>query len=138
MRSYWVIDWYNLTPDGQRETKLTTFHSYLNGWYLELPDHWYGQLTVSRQDDSDGGYGYIFSKWNGREEEPEQIVTVYAFTGDDRLERANADGRFLLGEKGETVYAAAFGDCRWALELTKEEFCTMFHFIEVDWNTGEI
>ena len=30
--TYWVIDWYNLLPDGQREVKTTTFHSFLNGW----------------------------------------------------------------------------------------------------------
>ena len=66
------------------------------------------------------------------------IVTIHALTGDDRLERANTDGRFFLAEKGETVYAASLGDCEWAGELTQEDLRAMFHFIQVDWNTGEI
>lgn len=136
--TYWVIDWYNLLPDGQRDVKITTFHSYLNGWYLELPDHWHDHLTVMREEDSSGDRGYTFAKWNGRDRAPEVIVTIHALTGDDRLERANTDGRFFLAEKGETVYAASLGDCEWAGELTQEDLRAMFHFIQVDWNTGEI
>ncbi len=136
--TYWVIDWFNLLPSGEKQVKMTTFHSYLNGWYLDLPALWYGELTVIRVEGEDGGYGYTFAKWNGREQEPEEIVTIYAFTGEDRVERANSDGRFLLAEKGETAYAAVFGTCSWAKQLSKEVFSTMFHFIRVDWNTGEI
>jgi len=132
--TYWVIDWYNLAPDGERRIKMTTFHSYLNGWYLEIPELWHDRLTVHRSEDR----GYTFSRWNGRGAVTEEIFTVYAFTGEDRLEQAGADGRFLLAEKGETAYAAAFGDCAWADALTEEELRAMFHFIQVDWNTGEI
>ena len=117
---------------------MTTFHSYLNGWYMDLPALWNDKLTVIRVEGENGGYGYTFAKWNGREREPEEIVTIYAFTGEDRVERANSDGRFLLAEKGETAYAAAFGTCSWAKQLSQEVLSTMFHFIQVDWNTGEI
>lgn len=136
--TYWVIDWYNLTQEGGRNVKMTTFHTWLDGWYLEVPDRWHDQLTVSRTELEGGGRGYVFAKWNGREQDAEQIVTICALTGDDRLTRANADGWFLLAEKGETAYAAAFGDCAWAQKLTQEDIRSMFHFIQVDWNTGEI
>ena len=136
--TYWVIDWYNLMPDGRREVKTTTFHSYLNGWYLELPDYWHDHLTVMREENSDGDRGYTFAKWNGREQDAEVVLTIHAFTGEDRLDRANSDDRFFLAEKGETVYAASFGDCIWAKQLTQDDVRAMFHFIQVDWNTGEI
>ena len=32
----WIIDWYNLFPDGARQVKLSTFHNHSAGWYLEL------------------------------------------------------------------------------------------------------
>lgn len=136
--TYWVIDWYNLMPNGRREIKMTTFHSYLNGWYLDLPESWYGQLTVSREENEDGSRDYVFSKWNGRDRAPEPVLTIHSFTGDDRLELAQSGGRFLLAEKGDTAYAASFGSCKWAEELTEEKLIAMFHFIQVDWNTGEI
>ncbi len=131
--TYWIIDWYNLQPDGSRDPKMSTFHSYLNGWYLEIPDRWHDRLTVSRQEE-----GYVFSKWNGRGQATQEILTIYAFTGEDRLERAQTEGRFLLAEKGETAYAARLGSCDLAQSLTKEELSAMFRFIRVDWNTGEI
>lgn len=136
--TYWVIDWYNLMPDGQRDVKTTTFHNYMSGWYLELPEHWHDHLTIMREEDSNGDRGYTFAKWNGREREPDAIVTIRAFAGEDRLERASADGNFLLAEKGEIAYAASLGDCAWAKQLTQEDLRAMFRFIEVDWNTGEI
>lgn len=136
--TYWVIDWYNLTPGGDREVKMTTFHSYLNGWYLDLPESWYGQLTVHWEEDEDGNRGYVFSKWNGRDRKSEPIVTILALTGEDRLTKAEENGRILLAEKGETAYAAVLGECALAEELRAEDLYGMFHFIEVDWNTGEI
>lgn len=136
--TYWIIDWYNLTPDGENKVKMTTFHTYLDGWYLDVPDSWHDQLTVSRTELESGERGYVFSKWNGRDRQAEEILTVCAFTGDDRLERAQAEGWFLLAEKGETAYGASFGQCQWAEKLTQEEIRAMFHFIQVDWNTGEI
>lgn len=136
--TYWVIDWFNLLPDGRRITKVTTYHNYRDGWYLVLPDIWYGQLTVSRPEPVSDGQGYIFSKWNGRGWEPEEIFTVYALTGEDRLEQAEAGDRFLIAEKGETAFAAEFGTCPWAEALTQNDLRAMFHFIQVDWNSGEI
>lgn len=136
--TYWVIDWFNLQPDGRRTTKVTTYHNYRGGWYLVLPESWYGQLTVSRLDTASDTQGYVFSKWNGRGWAPEEIFTVYALTGKDRLEQAATDGCFLMAEKGETAFAAKFGTCPWAEELTQNDLRAMFHFIQVDWNSGEI
>ncbi len=136
--TFWVIDWFNLGVDGQRTIKMTTFHSYQNGWYLELPESWHDKMTVSRTVTDLDVHGYTFSKWNGRGVDPEEIFTIYAFSGENRLEQAKAAGCFLLAEKGETAYAASFGDCPWADELSENDLQAMFHFIQVDWNSGEI
>ena len=69
---------------------------------------------------------------------PEEIMTIYAFTGERRSELATSDGRFLLAEKGETLYSASAGNCDWAEEMSEEEMRSMFHFIFLDWNSGEI
>lgn len=135
--TYWTIDWYNLSPDGVTQTKMTTFHNYPGGWYLELPGSWRGRLSVERSKEVEGVRGYCFRKWNGRGRETEEIFTLYAFTGENRETLAVADGRFLLAEKGETAYAAVLGESDWAKALNQEEMKEMFRFIHVDWNSGE-
>ena len=135
--TYWTIDWYNLYLDGSKDMKLTTYHNYLGGWYLVLPDRFHGQISMGRSEEVSGVRGYSVQKWNGREEPPDEIFTVYAFTGEDRGGLAVADGRFLLAEKGDTAYAASLGTCDWARSLTQEDVTEMFHFIHLDWNSGE-
>ena len=137
--TYFVIDWYNLYPDGARQVKISTLHNNAAGWYLELPGQWHGKLTVSRsEEEANGVQGLTFSEWKGRDVKPDKIFTVYALTGENREEQAVADGRFILAKKGETVYAASMGSGSWARKLTQEDMTAMFRFIQVNWNTGEI
>jgi len=137
--TYWIIDWYNLYPDGNRQVKMTTYHNYYGGWYLTLPGYWHGNLTIFRSSEETSGMrGLTFAKWNGRDVPPEDILTVYALTGDDRQQRSESDGKFILAEKGETVYCASMGSCDWAKRLSEDDVRAMFHFIRVNWNTGEI
>ena len=133
----WVIDWYSMDTSGKQWAKMATYHNYPAGWYIELPALWHDMLTVSAGNHVTGAQTYSFSRWNGYDKEPEMIFTIYAFTGEDRLEQASAEGRFLLAEKADTAYAAAFGDCDWAQAMTQEELSAMFRFIYVDWNNGE-
>lgn len=137
--TYWIINWYNLDLKGRQNVKMTTYHNYLGGWYVELPQAFQKEngISISRSVEVSGVTGYSFLKWNGRNRDTEEIFTIYAFTGDDRGELAAADGRFLLAEKGDTAYAAALGGCDWAKSLTQEDLINMFHFIHEDWNSGE-
>ena len=133
----WIIDWYSMDAHGKQWAKMSTYHNYSAGWYIALPSWWHDGLTVSASTHAVGGQVYTFSKWKGYDSAPEMIFEVFAFTGEDRLEQAAANGRFLLAEKGETAYAALLGQCDWAQSLTQEELNAMFRFIYVDWNTGE-
>ncbi len=136
--TYWLIEWYNLDLSGRENEKLATYHNYLGGWYVEIPETFRSGdgISVSRSGEVSGVSGYSFQKWNGREQDPEEIFTIYAFTGEDRDELAEADGRFLLAEKNDTAYAASLGECDWAGSLTREDLIGMFHFIYEDWNSN--
>ena len=133
----WAIEWYSLSADGEQKMKKTTYHNYAGGWYVELPEQWRDRVSVSRNTSVPGVTAYCISKWLGYDRKPQEIFTIYAFTGEDRLQRSDSDGRFLLTEKGETAYAASFGTCDWAQNITREELTAMFHFIYLDWNSGE-
>ena len=116
-----AISWYNLDLDGRSLPKLTTYHSFSGGWFLKLPDRWQNQFCITRGAEADGVHGYAFSQWeDGR-----------------RTESASADGRFILAEKGDITYAAKLGTGKWAEELSADRLRDMFHFIHIDWNSGE-
>ncbi len=136
--AYWIIRWYSLSIDGRRTRKMTTYHNYSGGWYVTLPDAWGASLTVTRGEEISGVRGYVFSQWYGAMREPEEIFTIYAFTGDDRAALAASDGRFVIGEKGDVTYAASFGTAPRASELTADDLIARFGYIRVDWNTGEM
>ena len=131
-----AISWYNLDLDGRSLPKLTTYHSFSGGWFLKLPDRWQNQFCITRGAEADGVHGYAFSQWeDGRR--TELIFTIYAFAGENRNESASADGRFILAEKGDITYAAKLGTGKWAEELSADRLRDMFHFIHIDWNSGE-
>ena len=131
-----AISWYNLDLDGRSMPKLTTYHSFSGGWFLKLPDRWQNQFCITRGAEADGVHGYAFSQWeDGRR--TELIFTIYAFSGENRNESASADGRFILAEKGDITYAAKLGTGKWAEELSADRLRDMFHFIHIDWNSGE-
>ena len=135
--AFWSIQWYNLHPNGKQIIKMTTYHNYLGGWYLELPGNLDGRISMSRSPEVSGVRGYRVEQWKGPDVQPEEIFTIYAFTGDDRVDLAMADGRFLLAEKSDTAYCACFGTSKLAAQLTQEDLSAMFHFIRMDWNSGE-
>lgn len=136
--AYRIIEWYKMDLYGRRTRETTTYHNYSGGWYVTLPDEWSGSLTISRGAEVSGVRGYVFSHWYGEEREPEEIFTIYPFTGEGRDALATEDGRFLLKGKGDVSYAASLGSSAEAKTLTPEALKEMFNFIWVDWNTGEV
>ena len=137
--SYFLVQWYELKPDGTREKKPTTYYnySYGGGWYLVIPEAWEDQLTISRTTEVAGIYRYTFSRWIDREVEPQEILSIYTISGEDRHSLAQSDGRFLLSERGETVYAASLGESSLSRTISEEKVKTMFSLILDDWNSGE-
>ena len=135
--TYSLIRWYRLGLDGSREVVLRTYHRFSGGWYVEIPESWDERITISRADEVEGARGgLVFSSWNGSAP-AEPIFTIYAFTGDRRMERAQQDGWFLLLEQTDAVYSASLGTANQAKNLTQDELRQMFHIIHVDWNSGE-
>ncbi|MCI8526255.1 MAG: hypothetical protein HFF17_10115 [Oscillospiraceae bacterium] len=135
---YWLIDWYRLNIDGTRRRTMTTYHNYSGGWFVVLPEEWNGAVSITRESEVSGVRGYTINQWKGYAEPPAPVFTIYAFSGEDRHEVAQAGGRFVLGEKGDVTYAAARGESEWCRALSDEEMVQMFRFIHVDWNSGEI
>ena len=127
------IVWYNLSVDGSRTDKLTTYHNFAEGWFLYLPEAWCQNLSVSKEQEDKGVSGTCFSV---RQEDGSlrRLLTVFTFTGENAQTRAEADGRFLLSQRGDACYAARMAE---DLSLTQEELTARFSFISVDLIPGE-
>ncbi len=135
--AYSIIRWYNLGMKGEKRVKLTTYHSFSSGWYLTIPVAWNEQIAISRSEEVSGVRGLVFSEWDAKTRNAVPIVTIYAFSGEDRNAAAQQDGRFILSEKGDVTYAAELGQSSWAAALDEQTLKQMFNYIRIDWNSGE-
>ena len=127
-----LLRWYNLTPRGEEVDKAYTFHNYVEHWYMALEEDWMRQLHVTRGNGVGQTQGYVFSL------EDKAIFTVYAFTGDDREQAAQSDGRFILNRTDEVVYAAALTQTGRSQGLSEETLIDRLNSIREDWRTGEM
>lgn len=131
---YSKIRWYNLLADGSRRYKLTTFHNYADGWFVELSPDWEQSLAVDYVRDPQQPPCYRFFRVNAGGQTPRERFVIYAFTGADASALARADGRFPLGEKGDVAYAGQIYD----ESIQQEQLEQAFRFITTDWNSGEV
>ncbi len=126
--TYYKIRWYSLRRDGTRVYEQSTFHNYTDGWYVDLLPQWEQELVVDYEQDEHGLPGYWFYRGE------DALFSITALTGADARELAEADGRFILAEKGDAVYVGRIFDQK----ITPEQLKSAFHFIFTDWNSGEV
>lgn len=127
-----LICWYNLQPDGTERFKCLTYHNYSMGWYLEIPQAWETRLAVSRAAvyGTTLGYRFLLAEENGAKE----LFSLTAVGSDDAATMLQEGTWQKLTEKGDMVYLCAITD---TARLNFETLRSMFHFIRVDWKTGE-
>lgn len=129
--SQYLIRWYAMTSTGAEVDKLYTYHNYVGGWYLQLPNEISYRFTVAQK-----GNSYEFSLWNEYFSQSEKLMTIYVLTGQKREEQAVADNRFVLYRTDSTIYAADLEVASAAYGMTRESLSASFRLIIQDWNTG--
>lgn len=127
-----LICWYNLYPDGTERIKCLTYHNYSGGWYLDIPQQWETKLAVSRAAvyGTTLGYRFLLADGNGATE----LFSLTAVSGDDAAQMLREGNWMKLTEKGDQIYLCAIAD---TARLDFKQLQSMFHFIRVDWKTGE-
>ena len=123
------LNWYALDASGRKTLAMTTWHDYESGWYLVLGDNMLAGLTVDVSAEISGETAARFIGPGG-----ETLFVIYTLTGENRLDRAAEEGRFILAEENTTVYAAEIlsGD------VTGEEIQESFNLIYSEWQTGDL
>jgi hypothetical protein len=137
---YKVLDWYSFNQKGRRTLKLSTYHNYSDGWYLVLPEKWGTNITIRREDSVPGERAVIFSIWNGSEEPVTDFLIIYSITGENRKDIASKDGRVIIFESQEVIYAAELilSQDKWSLAPDITYLKDNFSLIYSEWITGLI
>lgn len=137
--TYYMIEWYSYSPYGGRRLVSTTYNNYADSWYLVLPREWIGQIAVRREEGVTGERMIVFSRVDEAGTILEDFLAVYTLTGENREERAAVNGRFVLLQEEETVFAAKLlvEPEGYALPLSQELLRDNFGFIYSEWITGE-
>lgn len=132
---YRAVDWYTYSSAGARELVMTTYHNYSDGWYLELPEQWRGNISVRRDDSVAGERTVIFSY--GHSGSYVDFLKIYTLSGDNKEERSRLEGRFLL-KSGATIYSGEILDTGEQLPITVDiaSVASWFNLIISDWGAG--
>lgn len=128
---FWLIDWCQYDEDGHRNHVMTTYHNVSDGWYLEIPENWRDQITISRNDQVTGQREVVFSRWLGEDEEPEPFLSIYRISS-SQGNRVAENGWFLLREEENVIYAAQFRGS-WDCGLNEQQLRDRVKSIQTSW-----
>lgn len=135
--NFWFIRWRQFDLWGRSEVVQTTYHNFSDSWYLEVPERWLGQVTITR-DDSRTGQGeraVVFSRWNGSETDaPQEFLRIYRLEGENRELRAQRGSRFLLLRSNRLIYAAEFTDIGWDAGVDRDSLGSRFAVSRTEWS----
>ena len=127
-----LISWYNLAPGGGEERKDLTYHNYSGGWYLSIPEAWAENLIVTRSSAFDSTMVFNFSLLTAAGD-LKPLFSLAALSGEGAQKAQQEQGWIKINAKGEISYFCLIED----IMLPLEDVTDSFHFIRIDWNTGE-
>lgn len=135
--NFWLIYWRQFDVDGNVYTVQINYHNLIDGWYLNIPENWVGQITISRDDSQSarGERAVVFSLWDGDQNTPPQeFLRIFRLAGSTRSERAELGDRFILEEEDSVIYAAQFTDIGWNSGLNENNLLDYFSIIRKEWS----
>ena len=119
----YMVQWYVLSSNNETTLKRSTYHNFLDNWYLDLEDFDVERLSVIQRE-TDCVFYY----------DGEKLFSIMVLTDADREEQAKLPGRIILYSGETSIYVAALED--YAVEHGMEWILrNQFHPIRVDVNT---
>lgn len=127
-----LICWYAMTMNGNEIVKMYTYHNFVGGWYMQLSRKWAERVSVNTS-----GNACEFSVWNEDGTASDKVVTIYAISGQNRDNPADAEGYIELYRTDTVVYVAKLESCAVKYGLDLQTIKDSFRLIQQDWKTGE-
>ena len=129
------LDWVNYDELGAETLVSSTLHRASENWYLVWPESWGEQVRLDSVSTVSLSQTVCWTP--GPEGQRQRLLTVYLFTGDSRENDA------ALYRKLQPLASNAYGLYRCDLHesdpasLTLEQVRSLFHTVEVSWNSEE-
>ena len=127
-----LICWYAINADGREVVKLHTYHNFVGGWYMRLIGKWANRVSVETSKNE-----FAFYVWNEDASERTKIATVFAFSGQNRVAQAAAEGVIELYETDTVIYGATLESAAEAYGFDEDVIKNSFRLIQQEWKTGE-
>lgn len=131
-QTYWGIQWRQLDKDGNQYATISTFHNINDGWYLQMPNEWEGNIHIARDDTILNIRTVTFSYYLGEGREPQPFLKIYRYTGTSQS-RATTGNRFKLLESPLATYSAEFIEGGWDCGLDETSLLEAFCLIQDEW-----
>ena len=135
------VGWMSYNGAGEAETVLWTYHNLEDGWYLQLPESWVGQVRAERSGTgSDASVTFYYHSFDEAGEAPldAAILRITALTGTGREVRATRGNRFPLSRQSDVIYTAELPETPpWDQSMTAEEVRAAFSLIAREWIPGD-
>lgn len=131
------IDWRSYGIDGSAQTALSTYHNTDDGWYLVLPGEWTDRIAVTRIQVGGNETVVTMTLRGTPQAAPQEFLSIWTMSGENRESRAVGDGRFVLSRRGAATFAAKLLPGAEALGLTEESLRARFNLITREWLPGD-
>lgn len=128
---FYVIRWSNFNKLGHKKQVMATYHNYSDSWYVEIPDDWIRRLSIRRVDEVAGEREIVFSFIE--DNQSVDFMIIYTFTGENKADRAEAEGRTVLYSDNDKIFAAQILE-ETADGLSIEELARRFSVIKNTWD----
>lgn len=128
-----MLTWYSLDAGGHMTAAVRTCYNAEEGWYLVLTGLLEDELILE-QYGSPGESAILFTVAGDGSTPQGSVLIICAVTGEDRLERAQMNDRFILRQTEDTVYAAQL----LTDELDERDIVDNFYLIDADWQSGDL
>ncbi len=128
-----MLTWYGVDARGSQAPAGRSYYDAQGGWYLILTGLLQHGLSVEHH--GVGGEETAAAFIVSDDDLPQRtVLAIYALTGPSRMERAEVDGRFILRQEENTVFAAQL----LTDELTQQDILDNFYIISDQWQLGDL
>ena len=129
-----MLSWYDVNSAGQLYPTASTYYNAEDGWYFVLSDELRDRLDIERHGALGEEHAVVFSMAGDESSPQRSIFVIYTLVGANRMDRATVDGRFILRQEEDVVYAAQL----LTDELTQQDIRESFYIIYDQWQTGDL
>ena len=128
------LTWYSLNAAGDQTPAASSYYDSQGGWYLILTGILEEGLTVERHGAGGEEPAAAFIVAGDGSAPQRTVLAIYALSGPNRQDRAEVDGRFILRQEENTVYAAQL----LTDELSREDILNNFYITYDQWQLGDL